>query len=861
MSRAALAALDMAIAITEELRVITACKQPAWTRRAEAKLERELKGLLGTVFDQTVQELLKHKVMPADLMAQRAITGHILGVQEDYARILDRNVHRAALHGREEIAELLPGRLEFDDFAVHTKQALREYVFIASERTISRMAGDVMGELVHGYEGGLGIDQIAENLKLQFDGMMDWELKRVARTEINSFQNVGAYLTEKELGVEYHQWWTAEDERVRETEQADHVYLHAQIVKLGEPFSNVLVHPGDRSGPIEEWINCFPAGTLVVATETERAFSRLYEGDLVTIKTAMGYELTSTPNHPILTADGWVALGSLKKGGNVFCCPSAQVVASRYPDEYDGPAVIEQIYKSISTLSPIQRISCLDVYFHGDGRAGDVNVVTTNRHLVSAFNTILSKHIYKSMLAISSILSDNLTGFRSPTKAKFGLALAANGSMGVNNLLLSEIRRHLRPLQSLSFGTSPGADVVLAQMASNSGSGHIMALSQCINGHPVQKTTDNCFRKIDASVESALMDDGDPMLFQPFGDGVAFHPIYSSNGGRRLASQVTLDYVVDVTVRKTKMPIQVYNLQTRDGWYIANNIVSHNCRCRIVPFFIPEGMRAPTGKPYFYPEDLVDAAEPDKEISIADETFAEQIKSKLAAVDKRDYDSQLRILQDDIEAGIQRHLAKGGDIEGILPRFNAADAPQFLQVKDLQNIGEGFPKRGPKAAEVKQGLSEVSRWLSERVHPDALLDAGSLNKVVYKVKARASYHKDVRTIKKWGGQPEILVHEYGHHLHYQAGGRVFGVTRSFMKQRITGKPLEFIAGSKKEFGYKGFIDHYAGRVYGWENKTSPDGTEIISMGLQYMMRNPRWFYDNDPGHFRLIYALQRGLLR
>jgi hypothetical protein len=540
MSRAALAALDMAIAITEELRVITACKQPAWTRRAEAKLERELKGLLGTVFDQTVQELLKHKVMPADLMAQRAITGHILGVQEDYARILDRNVHRAALHGREEIAELLPGRLEFDDFAVHTKQALREYVFIASERTISRMAGDVMGELVHGYEGGLGINQIAENLKLQFDGMMDWELKRVARTEINSFQNVGAYLTEKELGVEYHQWWTAEDERVRETEQANHVEMHAQIVKLGERFSNGLEYPGDRNGPLEEFINC---------------------------------------------------------------------------------------------------------------------------------------------------------------------------------------------------------------------------------------------------------------------------------------------------------------------------------RCRIVPFFIPEGMRAPTGKPYFYPEDLVDAAEPDKEISIADETFAEQIKSKLAAVDKRDYDSQLRILQDDIEAGIQRHLAKGGDIEGILPQFDKTKAPDFMHVDEMRKVGELLPKRGATAITVNRELSDATGWLSERVHPEMLLNAGRLDKIAYKAKGRACYAKAARAIKNWGGQAEVFVHEYGHHLHYQAGGRVFGVTRSFMKQRITGKPLEFIAGSKKEFGYKGFIDHYAGRVYGWENKTSPDGTEIISMGLQYMMRNPRWFYDNDPGHFRLIYALQRGLLR
>jgi len=85
--------------------------------------------------------------------------------------------------------------------------------------------------------------------------MQDYELRRVARTEINSFQNEGAYLTEQELGVRYHMWYTALDERVR----GSHSNMHGEIVRVGEPFSNGLYYPGDRSGgqgTIKEWINC-----------------------------------------------------------------------------------------------------------------------------------------------------------------------------------------------------------------------------------------------------------------------------------------------------------------------------------------------------------------------------------------------------------------------------------------------------------------------------------------------------------------------------------------------------------------------------------------------------------------------------
>ena len=44
---------------------------------------------------------------------------------------------------------------------------------------------------------------------------------------------------------------------------------------------------------------------------------------------------------------------------------------------------------------------------------------------------------------------------------------------------------------------------------------------------------------------------------------------------------IELDEVLDVEVKLYTG--HVYNLQTSTGWYIANNIISHNCRCVMVP--------------------------------------------------------------------------------------------------------------------------------------------------------------------------------------------------------------------------------------------------------------------------------------
>ncbi len=169
-------------------------------------------------------------------------------------------------------------RISFDMFKPNMEvvKLLKEHSFQASESTMMRVTGNVMQSLAESYQEGWGIDQAAEDLKKETSGMRDWELQRIARTETNSAANDGSFDEMEELGVDFHKWITARDERVRPSSigpdgkhrskrdrkskngkgTGNHRILDGEIVRLGAPFSNGLVRPGDRSGPMGEWINC-----------------------------------------------------------------------------------------------------------------------------------------------------------------------------------------------------------------------------------------------------------------------------------------------------------------------------------------------------------------------------------------------------------------------------------------------------------------------------------------------------------------------------------------------------------------------------------------------------------------------------
>lgn len=233
------------------------------TLKAERRLRNKLIRLQAGVEAEFIRELRRRGYLPGDNKARRSFISEILGVPFEQMKtvIADESVEGAELGRQLAFEDLAEAGMEvaFEKIEENVKEKLWEKTYQFSEDTFSRIEGDFIQTLTDGYDNGLGIDEVAAELRDDFKGLRDHRLENIARTEIQSAQNEGADETMKEYGVRYKQWLTVGDDRVRgnnPNDEYDHIHLHGQVVEFDEPYSNGLMHPGDRDGDIGDWINC-----------------------------------------------------------------------------------------------------------------------------------------------------------------------------------------------------------------------------------------------------------------------------------------------------------------------------------------------------------------------------------------------------------------------------------------------------------------------------------------------------------------------------------------------------------------------------------------------------------------------------
>lgn len=160
------------------------------------------------------------------------------------------------------------------------------------------------------------------------------------------------------------------------------------ITRDGHHYSNDAEHKSKDGGPA--WLEgpgklhwgCLTGDALVTTRHgINAATKRWYDGQLVVIRTASGKELTSTPNHPILTDTGWVAAGLVDVGDNVVCDGRSEWQMSRLDVNHEYvPTAIEEVaeasFRSSEMLTGPVPTAAED--FHGDGMQGDIAIVATN---------------------------------------------------------------------------------------------------------------------------------------------------------------------------------------------------------------------------------------------------------------------------------------------------------------------------------------------------------------------------------------------------------------------------------------------------------------------------------------------------
>lgn len=377
-------------------------------------------------------------------------------------------------------------------------------------------------------------------------------------------------------------WIVSDDERLCKTCEPI-PRLNPEGVGLRQPFVTPL---GPRMGPTMH-PNCVLGDTPITASPAIHAVTqRLYEGPVVVIETAAGKRLRCTPNHPVLTGGGWVAAGALNVGDDVVRYLGRDRVPLVDHDHQHVEPHIEQIAEAArrarGMLAVEVPLSAED--FHGDGMGSEVAVVWTNGQLRDDVEPALlqqapERHLvvaHAGAVRLPSEGAADLLGHAGRPALGGGVRL---GKLHPPSLGVSDTA----PLDALGLGTAPHVEAHTLQASNDRGSGNAE-----VCGHREHRLATL------VSAPDLINVDGQrpyaPRFFetpanrdataaQEVSDSLVADAMLAGELLEGRAGEVALDQII--RIERVEASCHVFNLETEEGWYAADGIITHNCRCTI----------------------------------------------------------------------------------------------------------------------------------------------------------------------------------------------------------------------------------------------------------------------------------------
>ena len=416
-------------------------------------------------------------------------------------------------------------------------------------------------ELVAGIIEGKSPREVQRSIRRRIAGGANQaRLETLVRTESmrafrgSLFDQYGA------MGVERWRWTAAHGSR---TCMAC-LSLSGRTFPMTEPF--MAAHP-----------NCFVAGTVVNGPEVQASTKRWYAGEVVDIRFASGDFLTVTPNHPVLTPQGWVAAGAIVEGGDVlrYDRPEREAAAIN-PDYDDRPAFIEDVAETFGGAVPMGAVtvptSAID--FHGDGAGSEVSVIRTDRLLGHALQSRVAEPSLQDQFGRAGVGLSSFTSLGAGALGFERVHTSTGGLVGSSDEPLAFSGAGLRHTCVHGLGPSTDGDASLFQMPPDDEPLGAITLSQRFFGFAVEVPGGDLR---DRQLYLDRLANQDAGILQDFADTSGPASVAAGERLDGLAGAVSTDHVISVNRRTFSG--HVYNLQTSEGWYIANNIITHNCRC------------------------------------------------------------------------------------------------------------------------------------------------------------------------------------------------------------------------------------------------------------------------------------------
>ena len=450
------------------------------------------------------------------------------------------------------------------------------------------------------------------------------EIERTVRTARSHVANVAYDDTWKALGFTHVKFVSTLDGRTSKQCAS----LDANVYDINKAYPKPPLHYNCLLGDS----NVLPVGSISGVSK------RWFDGEIIIIKTAGGRVLRCTPNHPILTSKGWIGAGVLNVGGDVICDLVGDWKGISISNHKNTPPLIKDVVDSFLGSSKMltRPVPVSPEDFHNDGKGSKIAIIGTNRFLRDCFNTPITKHFSKPNFifrgkgfwsrfsgksafkkiffrpfsaanSIMSSLNDSISFFlrgdRKPSKLLLRPVSSVNSMLGENGLCGSNSESMLgvdsrntnttkEDINNLLFRKSSFSNLVKNMLFASGSRLHTIPLEDIANNilGDIQLIGDNSLgesavKKIDNFLHGfwrggLLYSDLAAILKKNILDDIGSGSSACGNLANGCSRVVGVDDIVSID--RESFSGHVYNLDTDDGYYIANGIITHNCRSVLV---------------------------------------------------------------------------------------------------------------------------------------------------------------------------------------------------------------------------------------------------------------------------------------
>lgn len=476
--------------------------------------------------------------------------------------------------------------IDWDVFNPNIDKWLKEYAPKYSGEIEQTSYDELKAKLLEGWEGGESIPDLTKRVNDIFDDWEKWRAERLARTESIRGSNQGALETYEASGVVDRVMWLATP-----TEKTCEICmgLDGKVVKLNEDF-DFETNYGDKTAPPAH-PNCVLSGTLCETASNPIAGIRAwYSGEAIKLTFEDGRILSVTPNHLLLTPNGFAAANLLCEGDDIFYCSDSEWVNPINPNDNRKPALIEEIISSLAEAGGVttSAMPFPPEYLHGDARfcQGNIDIIWADSFLCNATNIKIIENRNALSLNLSDITLSNLfsgSDFASMLKR---MAFAADGGMSGVRQSSPFFLRRLPHASKHRGGLVTGTNSAFGEPNPDGTAGNLKIIGQEFLGapstvHPTNQSVrgiDPPTSSINSIVSGSTGDSGQNQFFPDF-FGADFQFKTDLPSGQSLGIKT----IKLVKIDRFVIHDFVYDLQTPETLYLANGLVSSNCRCTVLP--------------------------------------------------------------------------------------------------------------------------------------------------------------------------------------------------------------------------------------------------------------------------------------